>query len=767
VLATWDLTLPTLAAGVENAGLLGVRVANASFSPEPARLELLDDEGRVLGATSANLGPLETRQLALAPDAPLRPGEPGTLALRLRLRGAGDAVLAEHPLELAVHAAGALGVRTFRSAIDASVQKYALLPPADTREPSAPMRLLLSLHGAGVDCESQAASYAPKPDFWIAAPTNRRPFGFDWQDWGRRDAYEALDQALAVSGVARERVVLSGHSMGGHGAWHLASTEPDGFAAVAPSAGCRSFDTYGSRPQGALRALWLAADGASRTKNFLSNLVSLPIYVLHGEADDNVPASAGHAMVDALTGLGTPPESHFEPGAGHWWDDASGAPGAACLDWPGFFELFRRAEIPAAPEELDWRGIDLALDARHSWVGVEELLEYGRPFHVHARLDAEHARLVIATQNVRLLALDPIGGAREAELDGATLALEAAPGQRFLRGERWQPAAPADRAEKRPAQNGPLKRAFERGFVLVVPTAGSAAENAASLARARHDQGQWAYRANGDAPIVTDEAWLADPVLRGRNPILYGNETTNAAFARVVPEGFPLRVLRGKVRLGAEEWSEPGLGALAVGPARDDPDALFAILGASDVAADRAAACLSLFVSGAGFPDFIVYGPDVLARGDGGVRGGLPRPRLAPAGRAERDGPLTRALLPAKPALPFPPMSVARITTAAELEAALAAERFLLFKHSTRCPVSADAFAEYRAFTAAHPEVASGWIDVIEERPLSRAVAERTGIRHESPQAILLEHGTPGWNASHAAIRQASLESALALRARG
>jgi bacillithiol system protein YtxJ len=100
----------------------------------------------------------------------------------------------------------------------------------------------------------------------------------------------------------------------------------------------------------------------------------------------------------------------------------------------------------------------------------------------------------------------------------------------------------------------------------------------------------------------------------------------------------------------------------------------------------------------------------------------------------------------------------ARLRTSEELEAAFAAERYLLFKHSTICPISAAAFEEYERWSAAHPDAATGWIDVIQERPLARAVADRTGIRHESPQAILLARGEPRWNASHGAITEASLD---------
>ena len=42
----------------------------------------------------------------------------------------------------------------------------------------------------------------------------------------------------------------------------------------------------------------------------------VPVYVLHGEADDNVPPSEGRAMVAAMEELGIRHQAHFEPGAG-------------------------------------------------------------------------------------------------------------------------------------------------------------------------------------------------------------------------------------------------------------------------------------------------------------------------------------------------------------------------------------------------------------------------------------------------------------------
>jgi bacillithiol system protein YtxJ len=103
-----------------------------------------------------------------------------------------------------------------------------------------------------------------------------------------------------------------------------------------------------------------------------------------------------------------------------------------------------------------------------------------------------------------------------------------------------------------------------------------------------------------------------------------------------------------------------------------------------------------------------------------------------------------------------------RLRTSEELEQAFRAGRFLLFKHSTTCPISCGAFEEYEKWLASSPEVPSAWLHVVEERPLARSVAERTGIRHESPQALLLVDGACVWHASHDAITADNLRDAVA-----
>ena len=88
----------------------------------------------------------------------------------------------------------------------------------------------------------------------------------------------------------------------------------------------------------------------------------------------------------------------------------------------------------------------------------------------------------------------------------------------------------------------------------------------------------------------------------------------------------------------------------------------------------------------------------------------------------------------------------------------------LLFKHSLTCPISSRALDEYRRFLAERPEgdpTICALVEIQKARPVSDAIAERTGVRHESPQALLLRGGEVAWHASHWSIRADALAGAV------
>jgi bacillithiol system protein YtxJ len=85
----------------------------------------------------------------------------------------------------------------------------------------------------------------------------------------------------------------------------------------------------------------------------------------------------------------------------------------------------------------------------------------------------------------------------------------------------------------------------------------------------------------------------------------------------------------------------------------------------------------------------------------------------------------------------------------------------LIFKHSTQCPISEQAYQEFIDFAEGAQRMACGSVLVIENRKLSNAIAERFGVRHESPQALLIKDGRVIWHASHWSITLDSLNDAL------
>ena len=105
------------------------------------------------------------------------------------------------------------------------------------------------------------------------------------------------------------------------------------------------------------------------------------------------------------------------------------------------------------------------------------------------------------------------------------------------------------------------------------------------------------------------------------------------------------------------------------------------------------------------------------------------------------------------------------LTSLEQLDEVLAkssANPVLIFKHSSTCGRSAMAAEEVAAWLdAAHMTVDVYVVDVRRSRPVSQAVAERLAVRHESPQALVVQDGIVRWHRSHAAVTAVAIEHAL------
>jgi bacillithiol system protein YtxJ len=80
----------------------------------------------------------------------------------------------------------------------------------------------------------------------------------------------------------------------------------------------------------------------------------------------------------------------------------------------------------------------------------------------------------------------------------------------------------------------------------------------------------------------------------------------------------------------------------------------------------------------------------------------------------------------------------------------------VIFKHSNSCPISAVAYREMEDLDS---DVSL--VDVQSARDVSVEIASRTGVRHESPQVIILRDGKAVWNASHFDVKATAVAEAV------
>ncbi|KAG8700358.1 hypothetical protein FRC11_013010, partial [Ceratobasidium sp. 423] len=212
---------------------------------------------------------------------------------------------------------------TYHSVSGTPASAVVLPPPGEAHQITARSRILLALHGAGVmHTHSFWISALPRPEHaWVLVVHGLTPWGLDWREASRADVCAALKAlVLQLIGIWREDdyctthdlipetvlpnrpnvpveaipVIAIGHSNGGQGSLHLASSFPDCIPALIPAAGYTSARLYvptqvsrgslfaDATLQGIMRASLQGQDGDLVAGN-------LALSRVHGGNDENVP----------------------------------------------------------------------------------------------------------------------------------------------------------------------------------------------------------------------------------------------------------------------------------------------------------------------------------------------------------------------------------------------------------------------------------------------------------------------------------------------
>jgi len=619
-----DVTRPDLVVGQSSDTWAALPVINATDElVTDAELVVTLHGNPPVRVTVPPLPPLGVRKVGVPVRGAVEPSD-GQRTLHFELRRHGQLLATDKTI---------LDVRqplnnrrvTFRSELDGSIQYYGLLP---ARGDDGAKALVLSLHGAAVEAFNQSGSYAALNWGHVVAPTNRRAYGFNWEDWGRRDALEALAHARANLDTDPDRTYLTGHSMGGHGAWHLATIRPDLFAAVGPSAGWVSFWSYRPDRVGGesspLVAMLGRATSPSRTLDNAPNLEGLGVYVLHGDDDQVVSVNEARTMRERLADFHRDVDWHEEPGAGHWWDLSDG-PGADCVAWAPMFDFFTRHRRPRSHEVRAVRFItpNPAVSSQRHWVTVAQQQRPFIPSRVDISLDPLTGRLGGVTENVARMALD----VAHVEVDTLTVALDGdtlrapvdADAAVWLhRGEHWRVAGPTPVRERGVRRGGGFRAAFDHRVQLIYGTRGTAEETALALAHARHDAEHLWYQGNGAMDVLPDTVFVPDAE-PDRNVILYGNADTHRHWHALWIDP-AVTVQTGELRVGDRVLAGDDLGLLALRPRPGSEVASVGVMASTGLAGQRLLQRRPYLRPAVAYPDLTVFqdlGDGTVVRGAG------------------------------------------------------------------------------------------------------------------------------------------------------
>ncbi|WWD17332.1 hypothetical protein CI109_101772 [Kwoniella shandongensis] len=210
------------------------------------------------------------------------------------------------------------------SGVPSQVSHALVVPPSKISTGAAQELppVILALHGAGVDIADPfwGDAIPRRPNGWAILPSGKNEWGEDWHGGSMNDVWaarDALNKVVAKIGVqVSDQTLLMGHSNGVVivAGWltiqhYVPYTE--------------SYSNHYADP--ALLGILHSALTPYNNNLHASNLSHIPILVIHGGDDDNVPPRHSRAHVALVSSWAGEKDSSVTmieiPEKGHWWED--------------------------------------------------------------------------------------------------------------------------------------------------------------------------------------------------------------------------------------------------------------------------------------------------------------------------------------------------------------------------------------------------------------------------------------------------------------
>ena len=459
-------------------------------------------------------------------------------------------------------------VRGFVSRIDGSVQPYGLTIPA-SYDGKRPMRLDVWLHGTQQQMnevrflQQQAGPHATSQiladDFIQLEPFARMNHSYKF--YAETDVYEAIAAVRRHYNIDPERIIIRGHSMGGHqGSARLAIQNPTFFAAFEASAGYAETKEYAAtRP--AVKELTPYQEAALHyvdAEDYALNAFNIPFVSYGGEKDAQLRASVRFREAIEREGFKLIKESPYKwtstelrglfligPDTGHSWHKQSKAESEA------FLRKAIEETAGKSPNHVRFVTYTTRYNNAH-WVTVELLEESYKRADVDAKRTDDMRQYTVTTKNVARVRFDV--PAASFTIDGQTLKAGANPTFAKTNG-KWSVAGgkPAGLWKVHRLQ-GPIEDAFTDGFLVVRGSGQPWNEGVHNYVNHRFDgfRSEFAKWMRGDIRVKDDKSVSASDIAN-YNLVLFGDPGSNALMSKVLG-GLPIQWTKSEITVGSQKF---------------------------------------------------------------------------------------------------------------------------------------------------------------------------------------------------------------------
>jgi dienelactone hydrolase len=378
---------------------------------------------------------------------------------------------------------------------------------------------------------------------------------------GEIDGLEAIESVAKAYPIDRDRIVMTGFSMGGASAWSYVVHFADRWAAASAGAGFTETEVFlrgalSRQPQNAVqKTLWHMYDST----DYAVNTFNVPVVAYSGAIDGQ--KQAADAMAEAMSKEGLTLEHVIGPDTAHSYEPKARQQVQDRLD---ALAAKGRNRVPKEIRFTTW----MLRYNKMFWVTVDAMAQEWERARANAKIDGNTIHVTTSNVTAMHVTFDPglapfaVGARPSLEIDGATIALPAVAVDRSLNAGLVKTSGawtlgelPTSALRKAHGLQGPIDDAFMDSFVFVRPSGKPYSDAMGKWERDQADYAisEWIHFFRGE-PRVKNDTEITAADIASNNIVLFGDPSSNAVYRRIADK-LPIKWAPDGVFVGREKFS--------------------------------------------------------------------------------------------------------------------------------------------------------------------------------------------------------------------